>query len=399
MVYTGSAVVQGRGQAIVTATGPATELGKISALITATPEAQTPLQERLDRLGRYLALAALGIAAAMVVVGLLRGETFLSMLETALALAIAAVPEGLLAVATIALALGMRRMAQRKAIIRRLAAVETLGSTNVICTDKTGTLTQNQMTVRELWLGDRAVQVTGAGYEPRGEFMQDGQRLDPQADSHLRLALRAGLLCNNAELKQEGDAWRVVGDPTEGALVVAAAKAGIDIDAEREGFTAVHEAPFDARDRRMATVHQISTSNSQIPKGAEFVVFAKGAPETILPACTHQQLDASITELTEADRERLWQVNTHMAERALRVLALAYKEAQRKDESPFSDLVFLGFVGMMDPPRAEAKESIRQCHEAGIDVVMITGDQKITAQTIAQELGHYRKGRDPGQSR
>ncbi|HKZ83683.1 MAG TPA: HAD-IC family P-type ATPase [Anaerolineae bacterium] len=276
MVYTGTAVVQGRGQAIVTATGSDTEIGRISALIVGAQEEQTPLQGRLDRLGRYLALTALGIAAVMVVVGLLRGEALLSMLETSLALAIAAVPEGLPAVATIALALGMRRMAQRRAIVRRLAAVETLGSTNVICSDKTGTLTQNQMTVRELWLGERAVQVTGAGYEPHGEFWQDGQRLDPRGDEHLRLMLRAGLLCSNAALQEEDGGWDVVGDPTEGALVVAAAKAGVDVEAKRDAYSKVVFANV----RKF--VHYLFSCNlSEIL--TMFVAIVAGLPLPLLP--------------------------------------------------------------------------------------------------------------------
>jgi Ca2+-transporting ATPase len=389
MVYTGTAIVQGRGQAIVTATAATTEIGKISTLMAGTEQEQTPLQERLDRLGRYLALAALVIAAVMVVVGLWRGQEFLSMLETSLALAIAAVPEGLPAVLTIALALGMRRMAQRRAIVRRLAAVETLGSTNVICTDKTGTLTQNQMTVRELHLGGRVVQVTGAGYEPTGKFYVDGQSVSLQPDPHFRLALQAGVLCNTASLERTDGRWEVVGDPTEGALLVMAAKSGLDFEAERDVYPKVGEIPFDARERRMVTIHRADPGldgNRLIPDDP-FVVLVKGAPEAVLPNCTRQQQGNSVTALTRTDWEQLWQVNEDMAGRALRVLALAYKGVQTQTEDPFCELVFLGLVGMIDPPRPEAKEAVQRCQEAGIRVVMITGDQKTTAQAIAQELG------------
>jgi Ca2+-transporting ATPase len=382
MIYTGTAVTQGRGQAIVTATGGATEIGKISTLLAGVEEEQTPLQQRLDRLGRYLALVAVLIAVVMVAVGLWRGESFLSMLETSLALAIAAVPEGLAAVATIALALGMRRMAGRRAIVRRLAAVETLGSTNVICTDKTGTLTQNQMTVRELRLSERTIQISGVGYGPKGEFGESGEPITAQADSHLMQILRAGLLCNNAVLRQEADQWSIVGDPTEGALVVAAAKAGLEAEAEREAHPTVKEIPFDARERRMATIHQ-----SPAPDGSGFIVFAKGAPESILPACKYEQRGDVALELTESDRERLWKTNDEMAGRALRVLALAYKQTQSADEEPFDGLTLLGMVGMIDPPRPEAQEAIRLCQQAGVRVVMITGDQKATAQAIAREIG------------
>ena len=389
MIYTGTAVVQGRGRAIVTATGAATEIGKISTLIAETEQEQTPLQERLDRLGRYLALAALAIAAVMVGVGLWRGEEFLSMLETSLALAIAAVPEGLPAVLTIALALGMRRMAQRRAIVRRLAAVETLGSTNVICTDKTGTLTQNQMTIRELHLGGRTVQVTGVGYEPTGEFYMGGQAVPLQPDSHFLLALRAGLLCNTASLEHTDGHWEVVGDPTEGALLVVAAKAGLDFEAERDTYPKVGEVPFDARERRMVTIHQgdKGANGHELISGYPLAMIVKGAPEVVLPNCTRWQEGNTVVELTEADREQLWQVNNEMAGRALRLLALAYKGAQTQTEDPFSGLVFLGLVGMIDPPRPGAQEAVRRCQEAGIRVVMITGDQKATAQAIAQELG------------
>lgn len=401
MVYTSTAVVQGRGRAIVVATGVATEVGKISALMSGAEKEKTPLQERLDKLGRYLAMVALGIAAVMVGIGLWRGEEFLQMLETSLALAIAAVPEGLPAVATIALALGMRQMAQRKAIVRKLAAVETLGSTNVICTDKTGTLTQNQMTVREFHLGDRVVNVSGAGYEPKGEFQSNGQAIDAPRDAHLMLALRAGLLCNNASLKNENGRWDIVGDPTEGALVVAAAKAGLDVETERDANLKVSEIPFDARERRMATMHRKAEggrqkdeyfSSSFIPhaKRSSFA-FVKGAPETILPNCTQQQRGEAVVELTEAERARSGQVNTEMASRALRVLALAYKPVAHEDEEPFDNLIFLGFVGMMDPPRPEAREAVSQCQDAGIRVVMITGDQKTTAHAIAQDLGIARR--------
>lgn len=382
MVYTGTAVVQGRGRALVTATGVATEIGKISSLLAGVEEEQTPLQQRLDRLGRYLALIAVLIAVVMVAVGMWRGESFLSMLETSLALAIAAVPEGLAAVATIALALGMRRMAKRRAILRRLAAVETLGSTDVICTDKTGTLTQNQMTVREIRLAERTIQVGGAGYEPKGEFSEAGGLVNAQADSHLAQMLRAGLLCNTASLRREADSWTIVGDPTEGALVVAASKSGLEADSVRDAFPTLKEIPFDARDRRMATIHKVQERGD-----GRFIVFAKGAPESILPACAYEQRGDVAAALTESDRERWWQTNDEMAGRALRVLALAYKQTQNAEEEPFEGLTLLGMVGMIDPPRPEAKEAIRLCQQAGVRVVMITGDQKATAGAIAREIG------------
>lgn len=393
MLYLGTAAVQGRGQALVTATGSATEMGKIAVLMAGAEEERTPLEARLDRLGRYLALVAVGIAVVVAAAGLWRGEALLPMLETSLALAIAAVPEGLPAVVTIALALGMRRMAQRRAIVRRLSAVETLGSTHVICTDKTGTLTQNQMTVSEFHLNERKVQVTGAGYAPKGEFFVADKPLQPLADPQLRLLLRAGLLCNNAALEGAGEESAIVGDPTEGALLVAAAKAGLDRAAEQSAYPKVGEVPFDARERRMATIHQrvAGVVDDRSIAAAPFTIFVKGAPEVVLPACTRRQQAEATVEMSAADQERFAQGNAAMAGRALRVLALAYKDAASANEDPFADLIFLGLVGMIDPPRPEVKESVQRCQEAGIRVAMITGDQKSTAEAIAQELAILRR--------
>ncbi|NOH04884.1 MAG: HAD-IC family P-type ATPase [Chloroflexi bacterium] len=260
--------------------------------------------------------------------------------------------------------------------------METLGSTNVICTDKTGTLTQNQMTVREIRLAERNIRVSGAGYEPKGEFIEADQPIGPEKDAHLRQILQAGLLCNNVALQQKEGQWNIVGDPTEGALVVAASKAGLEADSVREASPTLKEIPFDARERRMATIHKILEGSDD-----NFIVFAKGAPETILPACVSEQRGDAIVELTEADRARLWKTNDEMAGSALRVLALAYKRTQCEDEEPFSGLTLLGLVGMIDPPRPEAQDAIHLCQQAGVRVVMITGDQKATAQAIAREVG------------
>jgi len=385
MVYMGTAVVQGRGRAVVTGTGQATEMGKVSALMAARQEERTPLQDRLDRLGRYLALAALGVGAIVTAAGVLRGFGLLQMLETGLALAIAAVPEGLPSVVTIALALGVRRMAQHRAIVRRLSAVETLGSANVICTDKTGTLTQNEMTVREVSLAGDLVAVGGAGYEPAGGITREGLPV-PREDTHLLLLLRAGLLCNNSWLEHADGRWDVIGDPTEGALVVLAAKAGLDPGAERETYPKTAEIPFDAKERRMATFHRTPAGHGR-PSDAALVCFVKGAPEAVLPACTHQQQGDRVLTLDQSDRDMFGDANAAMASRALRVLALAYKTSVSEADDPYRDLIFLGFVGMMDPPRPEAFESVRRCQQAGIRIVMITGDQPLTARAIAEELG------------
>ena len=250
------------------------------------------------------------------------------------------------------------------------------------------------MTVREVRLGKNRIQVSGSGYEPKGEFSSLGTSLDPQGDFQLLLTLRAGLLCNTADLeREENGQWDVVGDPTEGALVVVAAKAGLDAGVERDAYPKVDENPFDTRERRMATVHKLPDYSSQEHQNAgpgeagDFITFVKGAPEAILPLSTRQQCGMAVEPLRETEWDGLWEINTEMAGQALRVLALAYKRTTYADEDPYQDLIFLGFVGMIDPPRPEAGESIRQCQEAGIRVVMITGDQKMTAGAIATELG------------
>lgn len=377
MVFTGTTVVQGRGRAIVTGTGTMSEIGKITRLIETAEGGRTPLQLRMDALGRFLPIAAVAIAVVMAVAGVARGAALLPMLETGIALAIAAVPEGLPAVLTITLALGMRRMAQRNALIRRLAAVETLGSANVICTDKTGTLTKNEMTVLAIQLGRRAITVSGSGYAPTGSFSSENGQLSPADDPHLLLTLRAMLLCNNAELRENAAGWEIVGDPTEGALVVAAEKAGLRKTIEQEQYPRIAEVPFDERVRKMATIHAD-------PGGGE-MTFVKGAPESVIPSCTHRQEGEKILHLDDAGRHELLAMNTLLASRALRVLALAYRKGRLDD--PFADLTFLGFVGMMDPPRPEARHAVQECLEAGIRVVMITGDQRPTAEAIAIELG------------
>lgn len=385
MVYAGTAVVEGRGRAIVTATGAATEVGRISALLLRDGGDRSPLQLRLDRLSRYLAAVALATGLVVTLLGVWRGQALLPMLETGLALAIAAVPEGLAAVVTIALALGMRRMAKRNAIVRRLAAVETLGSTNVICTDKTGTLTRNEMTVRELRDAGRTVVVEGAGYDPSGRFSSEGRTIDPGSDGRLMILLRAALLCNTSELVEQDGCWTVIGDPTEGALLVAAAKAGLDVGAERAAYPKLDEVPFDSRRRWMATTHRRPGFDGSDGKGRS--IFVKGAPDAVLAACTHEGRGAEVVDLTEAGRARLAVIGAEMASRALRVLAIATREADGDEEDPFTDLVLLGLVGMIDPSRPEAAEAVRLCQAAGVRVVMITGDQGSTALAIARDVG------------
>ena len=381
MVHLGTAVTEGRGKFIVTATGMRTELGKIGALIAETGTRGTPLEAKLAQLGRGLLVIVLVLCAVIVVMGWLRGNSFLYMLEVGISLAIAAVPEGLPAVTTMTLALGMQRMARMHALIRRLPAVETLGSTTVICTDKTGTLTRNEMTVRAFQIGGRRVEVSGSGYAPVGEFSVEGQRIDPGADDPLRFALRIGMLCNDAKVDRSDGGATVLGDPTEAALIIAAEKGGLDRAALERDYPRVAEIPFSAETKRMITLHRTASGKS--------IAYVKGSPGTLLEASAFQIGAAGISPLTPADRQRWEETNRELAGTALRVLGLAYRELPQgyQDDDLLRDLTFVGQVGMIDPLRDEARSTIATCRAAGIRTVMITGDQPATASEIARQLG------------
>jgi len=383
LAFMGTTIVNGRGQLLVTGTGVATEMGKIGVLIDEAKNNDTPLEKKLARLGRLLLVIVLVLCAVIVLAGWLRGHSFLYVLEVGISLAIAAVPEGLPAVSTMTLALGMQRMARMGALIRRLPAVETLGSTTVICTDKTGTLTRNEMTVSAFLLDTRRIDVSGAGYSPVGEFHERGQPVDARADAHLALALRVGALCNDAKVVRADGKDAVLGDPTEGALIVAAEKAGLKEEALEAEFPRVREQPFDSATKRMATVHRT-------PQGRQ-IMFVKGSPSTLLAASSSQFRASGVTPLTPGDRTRWEEMNQNLAGAALRVLALAYREMpegqSENDADATNHLVFVGLVGMTDPLREEAKAAIATCREAGIRSVMITGDQLVTAAEIARELG------------
>lgn len=379
MVYMGTMVVRGVGRALVTATGASTEIGGVSALLEQTGEEDTPLEKRMGALGRSLAGISLGIAALMAVVGIAMGRPVAEVLETSIALAIAAVPEGLPAVATITLAIGMTRMAKQNAIIRRLPAVETLGSTTVICTDKTGTLTENEMTLEEIWLGGRTIKVTGTGYKPEGGF-QDGANKE-QVRGDLELFLKAGALASNAAIsKNEEGQWDVVGDPTEGAIVVAAMKGGFDPEAARhQNYKELKEIPFNSEEKRMAVYYQM-------PDG-QILLMAKGSPGVIMESCTRLLKDGQPIPLDQGLWQQVEEANDRLASRGLRVLALAYRPVQSVEEEAYRDLIFLGLAGIMDPPRQEAKQAIEEATRAGIRTIMITGDQPETARAIGQRLG------------
>jgi len=383
MVYAGTAVTYGRGRALVVGTGMSTEFGAIARLLETIERTKTPLQVSLDRVAIVLARAAVVVVLLVVSLGLLRGQPFLDMLLFGTALAVAVVPEALPAVITISLTLAAQQMVKRNALVRRLPAIETLGSVSVICTDKTGTLTKDEMTVRRVLAGGETFELSGAGYEPEGDVLRDGAPVDPPAA--LLDALRAGALCSDAHLvwDDEGRKWRVRGDPTEGALLVAAAKAGLDRSELEERSPRVDEIPFTSESKRMTTLHAT-------PDGP--VAYAKGAPEVILASCTRQLTASGEAPLDGEAREALVAAARDLAGEALRVLAVA-RRAQATRENAERDLTFLGLVGMIDPPRPEARASVETCLRAGVQPVMITGDHPLTAQAIARELGILTDGR------
>jgi Ca2+-transporting ATPase len=375
MVYAGTTVAYGRGRGIVTATAMETEFGRIARMVSTVEVRRTPLQENLDRLGRILAWAAGGIVAIIVVLGLARGQPPVEMLLFGIALAVAAVPEALPAVVTISLAIGVRRMVRRNVLIRRLPAVETLGSTSVVFTDKTGTLTRDEMTVRAVHAAGKTWKIIGEGYDPEGAFLIDGEEAVPSET--LAALLRGAALASDARLEKDAQGrWELKGDPTEGALVVAAAKAGMDKEALDEAFPRVDEVPFSSESKRMTTLHET-------PQGT--VAFAKGAPEVILGSCTGMDKGGERVDLDDEAREDLLRRAREMAEDALRVLAIAYKPGADRENAE-QEMTFLGLVGMIDPPRSEAADAVRICRAAGIRVRMITGDHPITARAVAAEV-------------
>jgi len=381
MAHAGTAVTYGRGRALVVATGGGTEFGRIATLLESVKTSRTPLQQNLDRVGHVLALAAATIVAIIVSLGLLRGEPFVEMLIFGIALAVAVVPEALPAVVTICLAIGVQRMAKRNALVRRLPAVETLGGTSVICSDKTGTLTRDEMTARKVVAGGQVIDISGTGYDPEGTFSLNGQRLDPP--EALNRLLQAAALASDARLIKIDGHWTLKGDPTEGALVVAAAKAGlnkVDLDAK---FPRIHEIPFTSETKRMTTLHSG-------PEGT--VAFSKGAQEVILKSSTSLLTGNGPAALDEDGREALTEAARQMAHEALRVLAVAAKPGATQEDAE-RDMTFLGLVGMYDPPRPEVRQAIQTCRLAGIKPVMITGDHPVTARSVARELGLLKTGR------
>ena len=381
MVYSGTAAAYGRGKAVVAATGMNTEFGKITGMLQGVETGDTPLQENLDRVGKTLAKAAFIVVFVIVLLGVLRGQPLLEMFIFGIALAVAVVPEALPAVVTISLAIGIQRMAKRNALVRKLPTVETLGSTSVICSDKTGTLTKDEMTVRKIFMAGHWFEVSGSGYEPVGEFSNSGAQ--GALDDHLNGLLRGGVLVSDAHLVQVDGRWDIKGDPTEGALVVAAAKAGMDKGELDKRYPRLQEIPFTSETKRMTTLHKT-------PDGP--IAYSKGAPEVVLNASTRYLAQDGEHTLDDASRETFITAAREMAGQALRVLAVASRPAETIQQAE-TEMTLLGLVGMIDPPRPEAKDAIRVCETAGIRPVMITGDHPVTAQAVARELGLIKGGR------
>ncbi len=404
--FMGTVVSYGRGNGVVVATGTHTQLGLIAEMLRSYEVEPTPLQRKLDQLGRWLGIVSLVVCGIIFALGLLRQQDLLEMFLTAVSLAIAAVPEGLPAVVTICLALGTQRMLRRHALIRNLPAVETLGSATVICSDKTGTLTQNEMTVVKVWAEGKAYNVEGRGYQPWGEIFGGHQPVDLKKEGGLTGVLLAGLLCNDARLEKverEGEEvrYRMVGDPTEGALVVLAAKAGLWREKVEAALPRVHEIPFDSVRKRMTTIHRWADGGSEVRlpflAASPDMAFIKGAPDLLLERCTHLLQDGQVRPLQEPERQAILEVMDGMAGDALRVLAFACRPleevpAHLSPEEVEGDLIFLGLAGMIDPPRPEVRQAIRTARQAGIKTIMITGDHKRTAMAIANDLHMFTPG-------
>ncbi len=369
MTFAGTIITNGKALGVVVATAMQTEIGRIAHLIqTAKPE-PTPLQKKLARLARWLGNLTLAICAVVFIIGVLRGGDIFQFLLTAVSLAVAAIPEGLPIVVTIAMAIGVKRMVKRHALIRKLPMVETLGCVTVICTDKTGTLTHNQMTVKKVYVDGEIIDITGSGYKPEGEFSS--------RPADLELLLRIGVLNNDAKLDESKE--EIIGDPTEGALIVSALKGKVDKQLISLKHKRVGEIPFSSERKRMTTIHQAGNTR---------VAYMKGAPDVILDHCASILIDGKAQRLTRERRDEIVHVNEVFAHGALRVLGFAYKELSKEGKGDIEkDMVFVGMQAMMDPPREEAKEAIAKCEKAGIKVVMITGDHQATAMAVAKELG------------
>ena len=385
MGFSSTIVTYGRGRGVVTTTGHNTEIGNIAVKIQTFVEEDTPLQIKLNQLGKVLGTLTIAICVIVFMVGMLQGRQPLNMLLTSISLAVAAIPEGLPAIVTIVLAIGMNRMAGKNAIVKKLLAVETLGATSVICSDKTGTLTQNEMTVVKAYVDDKILDVEGIGYEPKGDIKLNGRNVSISSLPDLRNLVSIGILSNDAQLDNSSGTYKIIGDPTEGAIVAFAGKLGQTSDQLNMIYPRIAELPFDSGRKMMTTFH------SNYIEG-KVVSFTKGAPDIVINKCSKIALNGRIVDFNKELKEKVLSVNTKFARSALRVLSAAYKVWDRLPEHPDFEqvengMIFVGLVGMIDPPRPEVKESIAHCRQAGIETVLITGDYKETAYAIAKELG------------
>ncbi|MBD3186522.1 calcium-translocating P-type ATPase, SERCA-type [Candidatus Bathyarchaeota archaeon] len=397
LVFSSTIITYGRGKAIVTSTGMQTEIGKIATIISETEEEMTPLSKKIDSFGKKLGLMILGICAASFIVYIIRGEPILLSIMVAISLAVAAIPEGLPAIVTTSLALGVQRMAKKNAIVRKLPSVETLGCTTVICSDKTGTLTKNEMTIQKLFISNDFIEVTGTGYEPNGEFYSDGDKINTEIHEGLNLLAKIGVLCNNANLRKDDDSglWVITGDPTEAAFLTLGGKLGITRENQQQQYRRVSEVFFSSERKKMSTVDMDLHDES-------FIVSMKGALEVVLKDCTKILINGEVRPITDEDVEKLTEAQLAMSSDALRVLATAYKVWKKDDdmdlepENVESDLIMVGLAGMIDPPRPEVSGSIEKCKQAGVRTIMITGDHAATAKAIALELNMLPKELDDG---
>ncbi|RMD57908.1 calcium-translocating P-type ATPase, SERCA-type [Candidatus Woesearchaeota archaeon] len=370
MVFAGTIVTKGHARAVVVATGMNSEIGKIAGMIQEAKTEPTPLQVRLKKLSVLMGVAVVFIAIVMFIARFwLFDEPLTQTLLMAIALAVAAIPEGLPAVVTVGFSMGVQRLARKRALVRHLPSVETLGACTVICSDKTGTMTHNEMTVRKLYVNESVVQVSGVGYSPEGSFSQRPERF--------RMLLVIGALNNNSKVRKEGDRWVVIGDPTEAALIVSARKAGLDIERLHKSHLRVGEVEFTSERKRMTTIHEVDGKK---------VAYTKGAPEVVLKLCNRILVNGRVRRLTSKDRNEILEMNDEFARNALRVLGFAYKEADGKGDVE-KNMVWVGLQAMIDPPRAEVKAAVEKCKTAGIKVVMITGDYIETAKAIARDIG------------
>ena len=394
MVFAGTVVVYGRGEAVATSTGMNTEFGKIATLVQMAEKEETPLEKRTQSIGKWIGILCVAICVGVAGLGVVQGRNIIDMMLWGVSLAVAAVPEALPAIVTGALAVGVYRMAKVNTIVKKLPATETLGCVNVICSDKTGTMTKGEMTVQKIYVDDQILRISGIGYEPEGEFLLENRKVDPKSEG-LRTILVAAALCNDAKLEKEAvtKRWVIRGDPTEGALLVGAAKAGLWKEKLEEQQPRVGEIPFSSETKRMTTVHIVSDNKR--------IAYMKGAPEIVLEKCTKVLASGKVSNLTGSDRARILEVNEAMARQALRSLGFAFRELPETvrsfDERIEKEFVFVGIMSMIDPPREEVKDAISTCKKAGIQVVMVTGDHRLTAVAVAKELNLL--GEDEGEGK